>query len=91
MLRIHLLQNWFSLIDPAVEEALYETTPMSQFARLVLSGLIEDTTVMSFRHLLEKHQLSPVNLVVINGYLQEKDLSLCQVTAFDATIIHAKS
>lgn len=27
-LRIHLLQNWFSLSDPAVEEALYETTPM---------------------------------------------------------------
>jgi IS5 family transposase len=34
MLRIHLLQNWFSLSDPAMEEALYEITPMRQFARL---------------------------------------------------------
>lgn len=36
MLRIHLLQNWFSLSDPAMEEALYEITPMRQFARLTL-------------------------------------------------------
>lgn len=37
MLRIHLLQNWFSLSDPAMEEALYEITPMRQFARLTLT------------------------------------------------------
>ncbi|RMP67211.1 hypothetical protein ALQ19_200039 [Pseudomonas syringae pv. berberidis] len=40
MLRIHLLQNWFSLSDPAMEEALYEITPMRQFARLTLSAPI---------------------------------------------------
>ena len=40
MLRIHLLQNWFSLSDPAMEEALYEITPMRQFARLALSAPI---------------------------------------------------
>ncbi|AHZ78270.1 Mobile element protein [Pseudomonas putida] len=51
MLRIHLLQNWFSLSDPAMEEALYEITPMRQFARLTLSAPIpEDTTIMNFRH-----------------------------------------
>jgi hypothetical protein len=62
MLRIHLLQNWFSLSDPAMEEALYEITPMRQFARLTLSAPIpEDTTIMNFRHLLEKHQLAPCN------------------------------
>lgn len=73
MLRIHLLQNWFSLSDPAMEEALYEITPMRQFARLTLSAPIpEDTTIMNFRHLLEKHQLAPAILAVINGYLQEK-------------------
>lgn len=54
MLRIHLLQNWFSLSDPAMEEALYEITSMRQFARLTLSAPIpEDTTIMNFRHLLE--------------------------------------
>ncbi|WP_062362572.1 IS5/IS1182 family transposase [Pseudomonas mosselii] len=53
MLRIHLLQTWFSLSDPAMEEALYEITSMRQFARLTLSAPIpEDTTIMNFRHLL---------------------------------------
>jgi IS5 family transposase len=70
MLRIHLLQNWFSLSDPAMEEALYEITSMRQFAHLTLSAPIpEDTTIMNFRHLLEKHQLAPAILAVINGYL----------------------
>jgi IS5 family transposase len=68
MLRIHLLQNWFSLSDPAMEEALYEMTSMRQFARLTLSAPIpEDTTAMDFRHLLEKHQLAAGILQVING------------------------
>lgn len=92
MLRIHLLQNWFSLSDPAMEEALYEITPMRQFARLTLSAPIpEDTTIMNFRHLLEKHQLAPAILAVINGYLRDKGLSLRQGTIVDATIIHAPS
>ena len=81
MLRIHLLQNWFSLSDPAMEEALYEITSMRQFARLTLSAPIpEDTTIMNFRHLLEKHQLAAGILEVINRYWQDKGLSLRQGT-----------
>jgi len=38
MLRIHLLQNWFSQSVPAMEEAFYEITPIRQFARLTLSA-----------------------------------------------------
>lgn len=92
MLRIHLLQNWFSLSDQAMEESLYEITPMRQFARLTISAPIpEDTTIMNFWHLLEKHKLAPAVLAVINGYLQEKGLSLRQGTIVDATIIHAPS
>lgn len=92
MLRIHLLQNCFSLSDPAMEEALYEITPMRQFARLTLSApMPEDTTIMNFRHLLEKHQLAPAILAVINDYLQEKGFSLRLGTIVDATIIHAPS
>ncbi len=53
MLRTHLLQNWFFLSDPAMEEVIYEIMPMRQFARLTLSAAIpEDTTIMNFRHLL---------------------------------------
>ncbi len=92
MLRIHLLQNWFSLSDPAMEEALYEITPMRQFARLALSAPIpEDTTIMNFRDLLEKHQLAAGILETINAYLRDKGVSLRQGTIVDATIIHAPS
>lgn len=81
MLRIHLLQNGCSLSDPAMEKALYEITPMRQFARPTLSAPIpEDTTIMNFRYLPEKHKLAPAILAVINGYLQEKGLSLRQGT-----------
>lgn len=75
-----------------MEEVLYEITPMRQFARLILSGRIpEDTTIMNFRHLLEKHKLAPASLAVISGYLQDKGLFLRQGTIVDATIIHAPS
>lgn len=92
MLRIHLLQNWFSLSDPAMDEALYEITSIRQFARLTLSAPIpEYTTIMNFRHLLEKHQLAAGILETINAYLRDKGLSLRQGTIVDATIIHAPS
>ena len=65
---------------------------MRQFARLTLSAPIpEDTTIMNFRHLLEKHQLAAEVLETINNYLQDKGLSLRQGTIVDATIIHAPS
>lgn len=71
---------------------LYEITSMRQFARLTLSAPIpEDTTIMNFRHLLEKHQLAAGILETINAYLQDKGLSLRQGTIVDATIIHAPS
>lgn len=75
-----------------MEEALYEITPMRQLARLTLSPPVpEDNTIVNFRHLLEKHRLAPAILAVINGYLQEKGLSLRRDTIVDATIIHAPS
>jgi IS5 family transposase len=75
-----------------MEEALYEITPMRQFARLTMSTPIpEDTTSMNFRHLLEKHKLALAILALINGYLQEKGLSLRQGNIVDASIIHSPS
>lgn len=93
LLRIHLLQNWFALSDPAMEEALYEITSLRQFAQLSLTqgSIPEDTTIMNFRHLLEKHSLASGILAVINGYLGDRGLSLRQGTIVDATIIHAPS
>ena len=54
MLRVHLMQNWFALSDPSMEEALYEIASLRAFARLHLGEPIPDeTTILNFRHLLE--------------------------------------
>lgn len=91
MLRVHLLQNWFGYSDPAMEEALYETTILRQFADLDLNRIRDETTILNFRRLLEQHSLAAEILVVINGYLGDRGLSLRQGTIVDATLIHAPS
>ena len=89
MLRIHLMQNWFGYSDPAMEEALYETTILRQFAGLNLERIPDETTILNFRRLLEKHELAAGILAVINGYLGDRGLSLRQGTIVDATLINA--
>ncbi|MFV1943541.1 IS5 family transposase [Pseudomonas luteola] len=91
MLRVHLMQNWFGYSDPAMEESLYETTILRQFAGLSLERIPDETTILNFRRLLEKHELAVGILGVINGYLGDRGLSLRQGTIVDATLIHAPS
>jgi len=91
MLRIHLMQNWYSYSDPAMEEALYEIAPLRRFAGLSLArgSVPDETTILNFRRLLENHGLAPKVLATINAYLSDKGLLLRQGTIVDATIIHA--
>lgn len=92
MLKVHLMQNWFGLSDPAMEEALYEIASMRQFAGLSLTRPIPDeTTILNFRRLLEKYELAPEILSRVNGYLSRKGLMLKRGTIVDATIISAPS
>jgi IS5 family transposase len=91
MLRVHLMQNGFCYSDPAMEEALYETTILRQSARLSLEHIPDETTILNFRRLLEKHELAAGTLAVINGYLGDRGLSLRQDTIVDATLINAPS
>ncbi|UVE19027.1 IS5 family transposase [Pseudomonas sp. LS44] len=91
MLRVHLMQNWFGYSDPAMEEALYETTILRQFAGLSLERISDETTILNFRRLLEKHELAAGILAVINGYLSDLGLSLRQGTIVDAALINAPS
>lgn len=60
MLRIHYLQQWFGLSDPAMEEALHDVPPYREFGKLdgATARLPDETTILSFRHLLEKHDLA---------------------------------
>lgn len=68
------MQNWFGYGDPAMEEALYETTILRQFAGLGLERIPDKTIILNFRRLREKHQLAAGILAVINGYLGDRGL-----------------
>jgi IS5 family transposase len=93
MLRIHCLQQWYGLSDPAMEEALSEIASMRQFAGLSLArGAVPDeTTILKFRHLLERHDLARRIFETVKGHLQAKGLMLRQGTIVDATIVSAPS
>ena len=92
MLRVHLMQNWFALSDPAMEEALYEIASLRNFAGLKLSEPIPDeTTILNFRHLLEEHELAEDILKAVNAHLARKGLLLKRGSIVDATIIAAPS
>ena len=93
MLRIHFLQHWFNLSDPAVEEALYDSRAMRRFVGIDLGSepAPDETTVCKFRHLLETHNLGDQLFVLINAYLQENGLKVSTGTIVDATIIDAPS
>ena len=93
MLRIHFLQQWFGLSDPAMEEALFDVPLYREFAGLD-NGLVrlpDESTILRFRHLLEDKKLAPRILATINGLLTERGLMLRQGTMVDATLIQAPS
>jgi transposase, IS5 family len=92
MLRIHCLQLWWNLSDPAMEEELHERPLYRRFAGLEGAARMPDeTTILRFRHLLEKHELAPQVLGTINAGLAQHGLMLKTGTVVDATIIAAPS
>jgi len=93
MLRIYFLQQWFNLSDPAVEEALYDSTVMREFVGIDLGRepVPDETTMCKFRHLLEEHKLGGEMLETVNLHLQDKGVRITTGTIVDATVIHAPS
>ena len=93
MLRIYFLQQWYSLSDPAAEEALYDIESMRRFAQLELldDAIPDETTILKFRHMIERHALSEAIFADINNYLVEKGIQVSQGSMVDATIIQAAS
>jgi transposase, IS5 family len=82
MLRVHLMQNWFALSDPAMEEALYEIASLRNFAGLALSDPIPDeTTILNFRHTLEEWDLAEDIFKLVNAHLSRKGLLLKRVAS----------
>ncbi|MEB1349471.1 IS5 family transposase [Xanthomonas campestris pv. campestris] len=92
MLRIHLLQQWYALSDPAMEEALHEIPTLRRFAQLGgLDNVPDETTILNFRRLLETHGLAVRMLEAVNAHLARKGQSLRSGTIVDATLIAAPS
>jgi IS5 family transposase len=92
MLRIHFMQQWFTLSDPAMEEALHDVPLFREFAQLSWDQRLPDeSTILRFRHLLEKHKLAEQILGVVGDMLISKGLLLKAGTVVDATLIAAPS
>ena len=91
MLRIYFMQQWFNLSDPAMEDSLYDSESMRRFAGIELSedAIPDETTILRFRHLLEKHYLTQAIFGQIRTLLEQKRLLLKSGTIVDATIIDA--
>jgi transposase, IS5 family len=91
MLRIHFLQHWFNLSDPAVEEALNDSQAMRAFVGIDLGRepVPDETTVCRFRHLLEEHDLGRRLFDEVGQHLAARGLKVATGTIVDATIINA--
>ena len=93
LLRIHFMQQWFTLSDPAMEEALHDMPLFRDFAGL--GGwddrLPDESTILRFRHVLEKNKLAERILATVNLLLGAKGLMLRSGTVVDATLISAPS
>lgn len=91
MLRIYFLQHWFNLSDPAMEDALYDSEAMRRFAGIELSvdAVPDESTILRFRHLLERHQLTEAMFAAVRTLLEERQLLVKAGTIVDATIIEA--
>lgn len=91
MLRIHLLQHWFELSDPGVEETLYDSRAMRTFVGIDLGQepVPDETTILNFRHLMERHNLADELFRLVNVYLAENGMKVNRGTIVDASIINA--
>ena len=90
MLRTHFLQQWFTLSDPGMEEAFFDTPLLREFEQLEEFGRLPDVSViLRFRHRLETHKLAEQILQTVNELLTQHGLLLKVGTAVDATLVAA--
>lgn len=76
MLRIYLMQQWYGLSDPAMEESLYDIESMRRFAGVSMQRIPDETTLCKFRHFLLKHQMTEELLRLTKQCLSEHGLTV---------------
>ena len=91
LLRVHFLQQWFSLADEAVREALHDIPVYRAFAGIDpgTTGIPDATIILRFRHLLEHHDLATALLLEVNALLEARGQMVRPGTLVDATIARA--
>ena len=91
MLRVYCLQQWYNLSDPGAEEALYDIHSMRAFCGLELgrNAIPDETTILNFRHLLERHDLTKAVFAAVAEHLEARGALLRGGTIVDATLIAA--
>ena len=93
MLRMYLMQNWFGLSDEGIEDAIYDSYAMKRFLKIDFSReqTPDATTLLHFRHLLEKHDIAQKMFNDVKERLNASGLIMHGGTIVDATSIHAPS
>jgi len=93
MLRMYLIANWFNLADEACEDALYDLPAFRDFCRIDLGRerVPDATSLLGFRHLLERNDLGAALFAKVGELLLSNGLKLSGGTIVDATIIAAPS
>ena len=92
MLCIDFMQQWVNLSDPSMEDALYDSESMRRFAgiELIEDAVPDESTILRFRHLLERHQLTQKIFELVRGLLEQKRLLPKSGTIVDVTIIYGR-
>lgn len=91
MLRIHLRQQWYDLSDPAMENALIEVSTIRRIAGIdmISDRIPNETTILAFRHLLEKPNLGQQIFEIVKAHLKTNGMAMKQGTIINASLIAA--
>ena len=90
MLRVHHFQMFYNLSDRGIEDLFYEAESVRRFVSFSLAqALPDETSILKFRHLLERDELGKVPLEDINAHLESLALRLRERTIEDSSIIEA--
>lgn len=93
MLRMYLLQCWFTLSDEGIEDAIYDSYAFRSFMKINFSSeqAPDATTLLKFRHLLEEHNIGQVFFQAISRTLKKCGYMMQGGSIVDATLIQAPS
>jgi IS5 family transposase len=91
LLRLHCLQLWYNLSDPAVEDAVHDRLSFQRFLQLdpLTQKVPDETTVLHFRHVLEQQQLTAAIFQRVREQLEARGLLMKSGTIVDATLLAA--